>query len=297
MDHEDEIDARARAMLIESVPAKWDEVRRRLALVRLYLRDADRSAAAAEAYARQAGIGRSLFYRLARVYADKAEASATGRQTDNPQPSPNITAKAIEQAGPTASPAQIFRMAVELSRTEGMAPPSRKAVRTHAAAMLAGESIAARMRLKADFAIDRAILDLDIDAGVGPSKSGQLVCIVDLNHGTIVRHHLSVGQPSSDQIVSLARFDRAASSRIALSESDAVLFAEPVRSAIAENSNSLVVGRWHVGTAIRAVVGLKIGRVALLARLPRSKERRSTVAYDTARQVVEELLVPYGGSD
>lgn len=297
MDQQYEIDARARALLAESTPQRWDEARRRLALVRLYLGETDRSAVVAERYAGQAGIGRSLFYRLARIYSQTPKKSATDDPGDRREPTPGITARAIERAGPSASPAQLFRTAVELSIAEGLAPPSRKAFRTQTAAMLAGESIAARMRLNAEFAIDRAILDMDVDTGTGPCEPGQLVCVVDLVRGTIVRHALCVGRPPSDRIVPLVCPEEIGSSRIAVSESDDALFIQPVRSAIASASSRLVVGRWHLGTAVRAVVGLRIGKVALLSRLPGSTHGRTPVSFDTARQVVEQLMIPYVGGD
>ncbi len=284
-------------MLADSHPGKWDEARRRLAIVRRYLRQPDRSAAMAEQYARQAGIGRSLFYRLARTYAGSAKASDDVASMEDVDPSVNIMARAVESAGHSASPAQIYRTAAELSRVEGRAPPSRKSVRTHVANTLAGGSIAERMRLNADFAIDRAVLDLDVRHGTGPSEAAQLVCVVDLRRGAIVRHRLSAGEPGTDQAAQMADFDDIASGRIALSESDPVLCSDPMRSAIAGSSGRLVVGRWHVGAAIRAVVGLRIGRVALLARVPGSAGRREPVAFDTACQVLDELLLPYAVRD
>lgn len=296
-------------MLADSHPRKWDEARRRLAIVRRYLRQPDRSAAMAEQYARQAGIGRSLFYRLARTYAGSPRESRTvapaedaaskkdAASTEDVKPTVNIMARAVEAAGHSASPAQIYRTAAELSRADGLTPPSRKWVRTHVANMLAGGSIAERMRLNADFAIDRAVLDLDVRSGTGPSEAAQLVCVVDLRRGAIVRHRLSAGEPGTEQVAHIADCDDIASGRIALSESDPVLCSDPMRSAIAGSSGRLVVGRWHVGAAIRAVVGLRIGRVALLARVPGSAGRREPVVFDTACQVMDELLLPYAVRD
>ncbi len=296
-------------MLADSHPRKWDEARRRLAIVRRYLRQPDRSAAMAEQYARQAGIGRSLFYRLARTYAGSQQESRTvapaedaastkdAASTEDVTPTVNIMARAVEAAGHSASPAQIYRTAVELSRADGLIPPSRKSVRTHVANMLAGGSIAERMRLNADFAIDRAVLDLDVRSSTGPSEAAQLVCVVDLRRGAIVRHRLSAGEPGTEQVAQIADCDDITSGRIALSESDPVLCSDPMRSAIAGSSGRLVVGRWHVGASIRAVVGLRIGRVALLARVPGSAGRREPVAFDTAWQVMDELLLPYAVRD
>lgn len=297
MDNRSEIDARARAMLSETAPQYWDEARRRLAIVRRYVAQGDRSIAVVDEYARQAGIGRSLFYRLARIYskgvAPLAGHDPKGEAGKDPDPATDLTARAIEHAGPSASGSQVYRTVVELSKAEGIATPTPRGVRLRTVEMLAGRSIAARMGLVADFALDRAVLNLDVGGG-GPVRSAQLVCVVDLKRGTIVRHLLSAGTPSSDQVVSLARCDAVRGGLVAISQSDVSLFTEPVRSVLVEGSGRLVIGRWKTGTAIRAVAGLKIGKVALLARIPKSPQSMTRVDFDTARHVIDLLLEPYG---
>lgn len=296
MDDKIETDARVRAMLAETSPRYWDEAQRRLAVVRRYVTEGDRSIAAVDDHARQAGISRSLFYRLARIYSKgvgfsageypKVEADAdVDSATD-------LTARAIDLAGPSASGSQVYRTVVALSRAEGIEAPSPREVRPRTVEMLAGRSIAARMGLNADFAMDRAVLDLDV-GGVGSPRPAHLVCLVDLARGAIVRHLLTVGGPTSDQLAPLARCEEVRGFRVAISQSDASIFVEPVRSALAEASGRLVIGRWQAGTAIRAVVGLKLGKVALLARIPKAARALTPVGFDTACRVVDQLLEQY----
>jgi hypothetical protein len=293
MNDQNEMDARTRALLAETFPPTWDETRRRMAVVRRYLRETDRTAATADRYAKEIGIGRSLFYRLASVYQSTRDVRSTADGKRKKDPSWQITADAIAITGSSAHLAQIFRTVVELSRARGVAPPSRSKVRAHSVPMLAGASIAARMALSSDFAIDRAILRMSTVGGDGRVKVAELSCIVDLNKGTIIRHILSAGPPRSDEIVGLARDPAVKSTRIAISESDKVISADPVRAAVVDNSCSIVPGRWKAGTAVRAVVGLRLGRVPLLSKMPATAELLEPVSSDTATQVIGELLRPY----
>jgi len=296
MDDTDETEARIRAMLAETAPQHWDEARRRLGIVRRYVAEGDRSIAAVDEYARQAGISRSLFYRLARIYAKGAAPSVRNASKDDADkdvdPTTDLTARAIEFAGPSASGSQVYRTVVELSKAEGIGTPTQRGVRLRTVQMLAGRSIAARMGLTADFAIDRAVLNLDVGVAGSPLPA-HLVCMVDLERGRIVRHLLTAGEPTSELVASLAGDDAVRGAPIAISQSDASLFVERVRSAVVETSGRLVIGRWQAGTAIRAAVGLKLGKVALLARIPRSARPMTPVGFDTAGRVIDRLLEPY----
>lgn len=207
-----------------------------------------------------------------------------------------IVAEAIETAGAAASQSQIFRTVNELCRARGLARPSRSLVRIWCSKLTAGSSIADRMGLNAGFAVDRAILDLTIRNG-RYSEYGQLVCLVDLRRGTILRHLLSIGDPSSDQIASLVDDAEVRDGHVAVSESDPSLFAEPVLSAIRTAGAIVVPGRWRAGTAVRAAIGLKLGRVALLSQAPSADEAVKAVEFQTANDVIDELLLRRGCRD
>lgn len=279
-------------MLADAPPQNWEEARRRLAVVRRYLSGGPRSAAAADACAEEIGIGRSLFYRLARIYAAGVVDTERPRGRQPSDVADDDTALAIARAGPSASPAQIYRTVVEMRCGQGRPPPSMRAVRASCARLLAGRSLSARLGLDADFAIDRAVLDLDLRASVGsdPPEAAQLVCLVDLRAGVISRHLLSAGDPAPECIVTLAEGGAPCGSRIAVSASDPAIATDRLRTVIGTDGCVLLPGRWRVGTVIRATVGLRLGRLALRARPAGSDEPRPVVTSETAREIVDELV-------
>jgi hypothetical protein len=153
------------------------------------------------------------------------------------------------------------------------------------------------MGLNARFAIDRSILDLDVRSRGDGHERAQLVCIVDLEAGVIGRHVLVAGAPGAADIASLVDHHDIENSRIALSQSDQSIYIPEVRAAVRDRGGILVPGRWRAGTAIRASVGLRIGRVAVLERLPASGHASAAVSLDTARQVIETLIARQSAGD
>jgi transposase-like protein len=137
MNHHEETDRRTRALLADAPPQNWETARRRLAAVRRYLEGGERSAKVVDAYAAEIGIGRSLFYRLARIYAEEGSVLEGHPQEDvEPDSAEQLTMQAMERAGTAASQAQIFRSVTEICDERGRDVPSRRLVRACCAKLL-----------------------------------------------------------------------------------------------------------------------------------------------------------------
>lgn len=288
------MDDRASAVMADMPPSTWREARRRLALVRRYVDGGERSAAEAERLAREAGIGRSLFYRLVRIYeARPSTRNATpvdgeGEASSATNPTVEAISEAITRLGAAATQAKTLRAASALCQARVQPLPTPRMVRVAFTRELAGKDLAARFGATARLAFDRTVLDLVLETPEGITNA-QLSCVIDLQAGRVVRHRVTAGPPALYDVAHVLAFDEARDGLV-VSASDEVLSGLAVRVLSAEVIPPPQLSRWRMGAVVRAALGLRLGRVNLLERAPAPSSGSDAVDLDTARQVVGELL-------
>ncbi|WP_242416537.1 hypothetical protein [Sphingomonas panni] len=265
-----------------------------MAIVRRYVKGNERTADEAGRLALEAGISRSLFYRLVRIYEEKATAPSTVRRGREVQRSGSVAAAttehaislAIERLGGSATQATVLRVAKSLCEEWGVPPPTPRIVRR--AFVGAGERLDGRLGVTTRFALDRTMLGLAVDDPVGGTIA-QLTCLIDLHQRRVVTHVLSAGPPSAIECAA-ALTSYPGSMGIAVSDTDEILLAHLSSHLASVGLPPAQNARWRMGTVVRSVIGLKLGRVPLLERRPKRMAKDAMIDLPSARRVVGALM-------
>lgn len=287
------MDDRVSAVMADMSPSTWPEARRRLALVRRYVEGGERSAVEAERLAREAGIGRSLFYRLVRIYETHSPLQKPSPRNDRcatpavSDPTADAISEAIARLGPAATQAKTLRAATALCQARGQPLPTPRMVRAAFTKELAGKDLALRFGTTARLAVDRTMLDIVLDTADG-FAGAQLTCLIDLENGRVIRQQVTAGPPAFDDVAELLTVVGDCDG-VVLSASDDVLHELTARALSGQGASAPQMSRWRTGAVVRACLGLRLGRVSLLERSP-DPAGVEAVDLETARHVVRELL-------
>lgn len=276
-------------MLADLPPLSWAEAKKRLSIVHEYFVAAERSKAHAEACAERMGIGLTTFYRLLDAYGRRRpETTRPVRRTVRAEVHDRIM-DAIAEAGGEASPAQILRRASQLCAEAGLPKPSQQAVRIRYWRAADHGIPRPRFGIAVGHLLDRAHLDVNV-GDEGASTSAMLTCVLDVASGGIVGHLVSAGEPAIQDVVDIVRRTVQPSSSIGTSVSDGLLHGRDAMQELRGRGIAVLAGRWRMGAMIRSTVGLRLGRVQLLERLPGAGIGTQPVDLVTVIGVVAELV-------
>lgn len=289
MNSMDEINPRIREMLADLPPASWAEAMMRLSIVHGYAVGAERSKAHAETCAQRMGVGLTMFYRLLDAYGRRRlEVTRSVRRTVRTDVHDRIM-DAIAESGGDASPAQILRRASQMCVEAGLPKPSQQAVRVRYWRAADHGIPKSQFGIAVGPLLDRAHLDVNV-GDEGASTSAMLTCVLDVASGGIVGHLASAGKPAIQDVADLVRRTVEPSSSIGSSVSDGLLHGRDVIQELRERGIAVLAGRWRMGAMIRSTVGLRLGRVQLLERLPGAGIGTQPVDLETVIGVVAELV-------
>lgn len=276
-------------MLADRPPISWAEAKKRLSIVHEYSVAAERSKAHAEACAERMGVGLTLFYRLLDAYGrSRRETTRPIRRAVRAEVHERIM-DAIAEAGREASPAQILRRASQMCDEANLPKPSQQAVRIRYWQATEHGIPKRRFGMAFDHVLDRAHLDVNV-GDEGESTSAMLTCVLDVANGSIVGHFVSAGEPAIQEVVDLVRSALLTGSSIGTSASDGLLHGRELMEGLRDQEVAVLVGHWRMGAMIRSAVGLRLGRVRLLERLPSTGVATQPIDLATAVGVVAELV-------
>lgn len=295
------MDVRICRLLADAPPSTWSRAIRRLTAVQRYLEEGDRSVASVDRHAAGVGIGRSLFYRLTRIYS-AVDVHSSGRpdrsKAWNVHPG-TLTAvsDAMDELGPGASLSIVLERSRELCRLRGMPLATGQIVRTRFGRVGAGTAIADRVRLTNDFAFDRTALELAVAAVDGRPGRAVLSCIVDMRDGVLRAHVLTVGVPAAADLQDLFTSSRLSTGTVSIAEAEERTLGIDI-AAIARDQGLVpfLNDRRRSGAIIRAAVGARLGRIDLVERRGSEGSAESHVDIATARSVVSHLVDRHGSA-
>lgn len=289
------MDERTCRLLAIAPPGSWSRSIVRLAAVRRYLEEGDRSVAAVDRHAAAAGIRRSLFYDLARIYAAADRTEAVGVAPSKAQGVHAGTVSAITDAmtqlGASASLSMVLERSREICRERGVPLATGQIVRTRYGRIGAGSATGERVRLSSDLAFDRTVLDLAVPAVGGGSIRVVLSCIVDMHAGVLRAHVLTAGDPSASDLRDMFLTLADVTGTLSIAESERS--AHGIDIAALAREHGLVPflnDRRRPGVIVRAAFGSRIGRIELVERRAQAKPRKVDTDLETARSVIAYLI-------
>lgn len=289
------MDSRLTQNLAELPPVQWAEAKRRHRILTRYLAGSDRTTEVADRYAKEMGVGRSLFYSLARVLRERRDDRSTkafsrsSAKAVDPRTAAAV-GDSMKALGAGARPTAVFAEARRLCIERGDPLPSKRQIRTRHVRPGAGKEAAARLRVDAHVALDAGMLALSIDDHLEP-KIAHLVTLLDLREGSVLDHLITAGVPTFRDALTLLNRMPETEDPIRL-----VLPIErltgPLHQHLASRRSIRIVkvGRLSPGSAVRAVLGDRLGRIPLLRRSPSASATKTTSDLQTVRAVVARLI-------
>lgn len=199
----------APSRLAELPPTKWTEAKRRVAVVRRYLAVPDPSITDQARFADEIGVGFAMFHRIVRTVRewdalpDAARPHAHRRSVD--PDSAELARTAVGLAGPEATQEAAYAKAVDLGRTRGVPPPGRQAVQTAYRRARAGDALAIRLGIDAEFVVDASPLGAATPREDGRAAGAVLSAIVDVAEGRLVRWMVTAGRADAPALRDLVR--------------------------------------------------------------------------------------------
>lgn len=289
------MDERTCRLLAGTPPNAWSRALTRLTAVRDYLEGGDRSVAAVDRHAAAAGIGRSLFYRLARSYsAGEAKAATRSDRAKawNVHPGTLATVSdAMNELGTAASLSMVLERSRELCRTRAVPLATAQIVRTRHGRAGAGTAIADRVRLASDFAFDRTAMDLTVPDDHDRPSRAVLSCIMDMRDGVLSAHVVTAGEPGASDLRNMFEASGASTGTISIAQAErcahGIDIAELARAC---GFVPFLNDRRRSGAIVRAAVGARLGRIDLVERRTDSHPKEIHVDLATARCVVAHLI-------
>ncbi|QXT34920.1 hypothetical protein KV697_14190 [Sphingomonas sanguinis] len=282
-------------MLADAPPATWSRAITRIAAIRRYLEEGDRSVESVDRHAAAAGIGRSLFYRLTRTYS-VADVKSEGRSDrvgawNVHEGTLDAVSDAMDELGAGASLSMVLERSRELCRARGVPLATSQIVRTRYGRNGAGTAIGERVRLTNDFAFDRTALELVVPGGDGMPCRAVLSCIVDMRDGVLSTHALTAGNPSASDVRDMFALGGASIGTLSIAEAERCAHGIDI-AAIARDwgFTPLLNDRRRSGAIVRAAVGSRLGRIELVERRGDAAVGASHVDLGTARCVVDHLI-------
>lgn len=289
------MDSELTQQLAELPPVQWAEAQRRHRILSRYLAEPDRTTAVADRYAKEMGVGRSLLYSLARILSERRDGRSTRIFVRSSAAAVDAgSAAAVTDAmgalGAGARPTEVFAEARRLCIERGVPLPSKRQIRTRHVRPGAGKEAAARLRVDADVALDAGMLALSIDDHLEP-KIAHLVTLLDLREGSVLDYLVTAGVPTFRDALTLLNRMPVTEDRVKL-----VLPIErltgPLRQDLAGRRSIRIikVRRLSPGSAVRAVLGDRLGRIPLLRRSPSASAIKATSNLQTVSAVVARLI-------
>lgn len=289
------MDERTCRLLAGTPPSAWSRAVTRLTAVRSYLEEGDRSIAAVDQHAAAAGIGRSLFYRLARSYCSGGDASSARSDRAkawNVHPGTlAAVSDAMDELGTGASLSIVLERSRELCRVRGVPLATGQIVRTRHGRTGAGKAIADRVRLANDFAFDRTALDLTVPDDYDRPSRAVLSCIVDMRDGVLRAHVVTAGEPGASDLRHMFESSRPSTGTISIAQAERSAHGIDIAALSREcGFVPFLNDRRRSGAIVRAAVGARLGRIDLVERRAEAEPKEIHIDLATARCVVSYLI-------
>ncbi len=289
------MDDRLCRILADAPPGTWSRAVTRIAAVRRYLEEGDRSVESVDRHAAAAGIGRSLFYRLTRTYcaADVTSADRSDRvgAWNVHEGTLNAVSDAMDELGAGAPLSTVLERSRELCRMRDVPLATGQIVRTRYGRTGAGTAIAERLRLTNDFAFDRTALELLVSGADGRPRRAVLSCIVDMRDGVLRTHALTAGDPVATDLRHMFACRGASTGTLSIAEAERCAHGIDIAALAREwGLSPFLNDRRRSGAIVRAAVGSRLGRIELVERRGDAAIGTSHVDLGTARCVVDHLI-------
>ena len=287
--------------LAEMPASQWEEAKRRIAVVRRYIREGDNSMATSAKYEASLGLRRGMFHRLVRMV--KSWDSAPERTRLRPRQAPSdvvaeaAAREAVKRAGLSATLEEAINTAIVIAAERGSRPPTMRAL-THAyGSVPASSGIASRLGLTGDFAFDASAMAVRVMQEDRTCALAVVTAIVDAQSGRFASWRVTAGAPTPMLAKSMLAELPPKAAGISMTLPSGML--SGFRSLMEEHGASLTADRITPGTIIRAAIGARLGRIAILPRLLTRGGGDDLPVVDLAdlTGVVSELLTVIGITD
>jgi len=194
-------------LMMDSAPSRWEETKRRLAVVRRYVAIERPTHDDLRASADELGLGIRHMHNLASAFRQKmaADPRTPGVMRDAPRnrEAGILVKEVIDLLGRAARTRDIEEAVNRRCLEIGVRPPSRSMVRrAHLRSQRAAP--AQRLEMAVDLILDCCVLGIDVE-GVRGVRSACLLALVDGAEGRIPVHRLIAGQPEAADVGSLLR--------------------------------------------------------------------------------------------
>lgn len=255
--------------LAEMPASQWEEAKRRIAVVRRYIREGDNSMATSAKYEASLGLRRGMFHRLVRMV--KGWDAAPERTRLRPRQAPSDVAaeaaarEAVERAGLSATLEEAINTAIVIAAERRSPPPTMGALRHAHASVPAGPGIASRLGLTGGLALDSSAIAARVTQDDGSPALAVLTAIVDTKSGRFATWSVTAGPPMPMVVGSMLDDLPQGSNGMSMTVSTEIQGA--FREMLEQHGFPLTVDRIRTGTIIRAAIGARLGRIAILPRL------------------------------